>query len=388
MISPRPARLRLRATTADLRRTVALLVFCGLGLAACDRTGGPSDTETGPPDATPTAPTARPCSCDRPESFAPAVERVRPAVVNLYSAERSSSGETSREKWRGFVPDKRLVQSLGSGVIIDPDGHLITNHHVVEQADDIRARLLDDRWFETERVGTDPKTDIALLKLVDASDLPVASLDDDPDLKVGDWVVAIGNPLGLTSTVTAGITSGIGRSRLPLGDELKYQDFIQTDASINPGNSGGPLVDADGNIVGINTAISREARGVGFAIPLSMVREMVPKLKESGRVTRSWVGLYVDSVPDRLRKELGLDAGGGVLVTGVVEGGPADAAGLQKGDVILELGGDTVDDVDHVSWVAGNLRIDQPVDLVVQRGSKRLDLELTPTEPPDESSRR
>jgi S1-C subfamily serine protease len=280
------------------------------------------------------------------------------------------------------VPDERRIESLGSGLIVDSEGHLLTNHHVVADAGDIRARLLDDRWFETTLVGTDPNTDLALLRLDDANDLPVAPLGSDAELRVGDWVVAIGNPLGLTSTATAGIASGIGRSRLPLGEELTYQDFIQTDASINPGNSGGPLIDADGNVVGINTAMSAEARGIGFAIPVSMARDVLRKLRESGEVRRSWVGLYIESLPQALRTELDVKSGG-VLVTGVVEDGPADEAGLRKGDVLLEVGDREVEDVDQVSWLAGHLTIGDPVTLLVQRGNERLETELVPTQPPE-----
>ena len=321
----------------------------------------------------------------RPDSFAPAVERVRPAVVNLYSARRGDESAGADEERGGLgslVPNRRIVESLGSGVVIDAEGHVVTNHHVIEHADQIRARLLDERWFETRLVGTDPKSDIALLRLVDAEDLPVAPLGSVDDLRVGDWVVAIGNPLGLTSTVTAGIASGIGRSNLPLGEQLRYQDFIQTDASINPGNSGGPLVDAEGRVVGINTAISAEAQGIGFAIPISMVRKVVPKLQKRGRADRSWIGLYVDAVPPPLRRQIDVGTDGGVLVTGVVEGGPAERAGLRKGDVLLELDGETIDDVDHVSWLAGNLEVGAAVECRLQRGSERKTVQMTPTPPP------
>ena len=326
------------------------------------------------------------CQCRRPESFAPAVERVRPAVVNLYSAEEKGAEDGGESGLDPFVPRKRLVQSLGSGVIIDDQGHVVTNHHVIEGADDIRARLLDERWFETRLVGSDPKTDVALLKLVEAKDVPVAPVDGSGELAVGDWVVAIGNPLGLTSTVTAGIASGIGRSNLPLSEEMRYQDFIQTDASINPGNSGGPLVDGEGNVVGINTAISAEAQGIGFAIPVSMVQRIVGELKKSGEIQRSWLGLYVDAVPRALRDQIGLAEEGGVLVTDVVEDGPAGDAGLRKGDVIVKLGDEQVEDVDHISFIAGHLQIDEAVDCVIQRGSKKKTLKLTPSAPPEESS--
>ncbi len=366
------------------RMSTWLLIGWWVGVGACHPTGcdarprGAADGSISTPSDGASPPERGGCECSHPGSFAPAVERIRPAVVNLYSTERDPGSESSAPSTLDrVVPGKRLVESLGSGLIIDEGGHLLTNHHLLEDADAIRARLLDDRWFETELVGTDPNTDLALLKLREAQDLPVAPLGEASDLHVGDWVVAIGNPLGLTSTVTAGIASGIGRSDLSLGEELTYQDFIQTDASINPGNSGGPLVDAEGNVVGLNTAISSEARGIGFAIPVSMIREILPKLRESGRVRRSRIGVYVEEVPEALRSELDVGSGG-VLVTGVVEDGPAAEAGLRQGDVLLELDGRPVDDVDQVTWLAGHLEIDEPVECVVQRGRERLELQLTP----------
>ena len=330
------------------------------------------------------------CDCRRPDSFAPVVDRVRPAVVNLYSArspeERADADEEEAPDPDGlgdFVPNERLVESLGSGLIIDEEGFVVTNLHVVDGSADLRARLLDDRWFRAEIVGRDPKTDLALLRLDDPRDLPVAPLASSDDLRVGDWVIAIGNPLGLNSTVTVGIASGIGRSNLPMSGGLQYQDFIQTDASINPGNSGGPLVDADGKVVGINTAISAEAQGIGFAIPISMVRRIIPKLKTAGGVQRSWVGLYVDAVPEGLRGEIDID-GGGALVTEVVDGGPAAEAGIAPGDVILEVDGDPVDDVDHIAWLAGHLSVGEPVEVQLQRGNQQMTVELVAKPPPED----
>ena len=386
--------------TGSLLGSAGLLLVSFIGLlgGGCDAPETQSDTDpavdatSGRPEEPATKPgpsndgkaEASECACKRPDSFAPAVQRVRPAVVNLYSARQpdtdtanSDTGDLQR-----FVPDKRLVESLGSGLIIDQQGHVVTNLHVIDGSKDLRARLLDDRWFKTSVVGTDPKTDLAVLKIVDGSDLPVAPLDSADDLKVGDWVVAIGNPLGLNSTVTVGIASGIGRSNLPMNEQLQYQDFIQTDASINPGNSGGPLVDAGGRVVGINTAISAEAQGIGFAIPVSMVRRIVPKLKAGGAVERSWVGLYVDALPSALRREIEVGSGG-VLVTGVVDEGPADEAGIGKGDVIRTIDGRQVEDVDHIAWLAGHLSVGEPVEVLLQRGSEPLRVTLVPQSPPD-----
>jgi serine protease Do len=194
---------------------------------------------------------------------------------------------------------------------------------------------------------------------------------------VGDWVVAIGNPLGLTSTVTAGIISATGRKSLPLGGDMMYQDFIQTDASINPGNSGGPLIDLQGRVVGINTAVSAEGQGLGFAIPIEMVQEILPRLKAGGQVERSWLGIYIDPVPARLRKELKLSEPGGVLVTRVVRGGPGDRGGLKPGDVVLQLDGKPVPGPDELAWMAGNLGVGKEIALRVIRAGKQADLRVT-----------
>ena len=194
--------------------------------------------------------------------------------------------------------------------------------------------------------------------------------------------MAIGNPLGLSSTVTAGVVSATGRAGLPLGS-LRYQDFIQTDASINPGNSGGPLINLDGEVVGINTAVSAEGQGIGFAIPARMVLTIVPKLRDYGRVERSWLGIYVDEIPPALRGELGLTPRGGALVRGVVRGGPAELATLRQGDVILLLGGQEVRDADHLSWLAANVGVGNEVAAEVRRGSESLVLTITMGALPD-----
>lgn len=329
------------------------------------------------------------CDCDRPASFSDAVERVRPAVVNLYSANYDDSAEDDSAK-KSVEPEERAdrndspeIDTLGSGVIVDEEGHVITNHHVVEGSEHVRARLLDGRWFETRRVGTDRRTDLALLQLVEADDVPTAPFGDSAELEVGDWVIAIGNPAGLNSTVTVGITSGIGRSNLQLSKELDYQDFIQTDASINPGNSGGPLVDAEGRVVGINTVVSARAQGIGFAIPSALVQKELHWLERGGEVGRSWLGLYVDEVPEALRERIDLDKSGAALVTGVVDGGPADTAGIQEGDVLLEVGDTEVDGLDHLTWMAGRLRVGEPTAMRLQRGSEGREVELTPKPPPE-----
>lgn len=303
----------------------------------------------------------------RPTTFAPVVEKSRPAVVNIYTTTELPARRYLNLPGGRLIPGKRRAESLGSGFIVDPNGLVLTNWHVVQKATDIEVRLFDDRRFEANVVGFDPKTDVALLQLAEAAELPWLDFADSEELLVGDWVVAIGNPLGLTSTVTAGIVSATGRKSLPLGGEMMYQDFIQTDASINPGNSGGPLLDLDGDVVGINTAVHAEGQGLGFAIPVNMVVEIMPRLKEGGRVERGWLGVYIDPVPTAVRSQLGL-ADGGVLITRVVRGGPADKAGLRPGDIVLAMDEEAVPGPDELAWMAGNVGVGKEITLEIRRG--------------------
>ena len=230
--------------------------------------------------------------------------------------------------------------------------------------------------FKARVVGDDPKTDVALLQIEAGAELlPVVPLGDSGGLRVGDWVVAIGNPLGLTSSVTAGIASAVSRRNVPLGGELRYQDFIQTDTSINPGNSGGPLFNTAGEVVGINTAINAEGQGIGFAIPINMVKQILPQLEQTGRVQRSWLGIYVEDIPTKAREQLGI-ARGGAVVMQVVPGGPADVAKLERGDVVLSIAEQPVEDASQLSWFAANLGVGRTVPVKVIRGGAELLLEL------------
>ena len=310
-----------------------------------------------------------------PASFADVVEKARPGVVNIFTRTRVRTNRYFMTPQQQLVPEERVSESLGSGFIIDPEGHVLTNYHVIKGATDIVVRLFDERRFAADVVGEDPKSDIALLKLREPKDLPVVPLGDSTKLRVGDWVVAIGNPLGLTSTVTAGIVSATGRNALPLGG-LRYQDFIQTDASINPGNSGGALVNLAGEVVGINTAINEQAQGIGFAIPIHMVSEILDRLKSGGRIKRSWLGVYPKKIPDALRAELGLPGSGGALVKRTVRGGPADAAGLTPGDVIVTIDGKAFEGPDELAWMASNIGVGKTVKLSVKRGSQDLEIDL------------
>ncbi len=281
-----------------------------------------------------------------PISYADAVERAAPAVVNIFTAKRVTERDLSPlfddPIFRRFFGDppqqrERTQTSLGSGVIISEQGYVVTNHHVIDEADEIQMMLADGREVRAEVVGMDPETDLAVL-LIHADDLPVITFAPDDEARVGDVVLAIGNPFGVGQTVTQGIISATGRDQLGLST---FENFIQTDAAINPGNSGGALVDASGRLVGINTAIfSRTGghQGIGFAIPASLAMDVMRDLIEHGRVVRGWIGVQAQTLTEALARSFGLDIPGGVVLTGIMRGGPADLAGLRPGDIIVRVG--------------------------------------------------
>ncbi len=281
-----------------------------------------------------------------PASYADAVERAAPAVANIYSSrvvEREEHPLMSDPFFRQFFGEdmparQRMLSSLGSGVIVSEDGYVLTNHHVINGADQIRVALRDGREILAEVIGTDPESDLAVLR-IDLDNLPVIELADTGGVAVGDVSLAIGNPFGVGQTVTMGIISATGRSHLGLN---AYEDFIQTDAAINPGNSGGALINAEGSLVGINTAIfsrSGGSQGIGFAIPANLAQSILEDLVTKGRVIRGWLGIEAQELNQDLAASFGLQAPRGVVVAGVVPSGPADEAGLETGDVLLELDG-------------------------------------------------
>jgi S1-C subfamily serine protease len=371
----------------DSRFARVLAVLLVLGAFGCEAPGGEeppaSQATEAPATETPAEKNAGPTSetqpVARPASFADLVAKVRPAVVNIYTRQEIiTPGRYNPFSGVRVIPQRRVAESLGSGFIIDAGGHVLTNYHVVQNATQIGVRLLDERLFKAEVVGADPKTDVALLQIIGAEDLPVIELGDSSKLRVGDWVVAIGNPLGLASTVTAGIASAIGRHDIPIGGAMRYQDFIQTDASINPGNSGGPLINTKGEVVGINTAMSAEGQGIGFATPINMAIEILPQLKKKGHVERSWLGIYVEEVPMQVRRELDLpDDLAGALITQVVAGGPAEAARLKRGDILLRIDGQPIQDAGHLAWMASNLGIGKTVEIEFWRYDSRQRTQLT-----------
>jgi serine protease Do len=292
--------------------------------------------------------------------FAVVVERVVPAVVNIASTKivrtpQTSSPFFSDPFFRQFFgdqfsqqyhfPRQQREKSLGSGVIVTSDGYVLTNNHVVEGASDIRVSLVDKREFKASIIGTDPRTDIAVLK-VDAKDLPRAVLGDSSKVRVGNFALAIGDPFGLSETVTAGIISATGRGNLGIED---YEDFIQTDASINPGNSGGALVNVNGEVIGINTAIltgdgGGGNQGVGFAIPIDMARQVMDQILKNGHVVRGYLGAWIQPVTPEIAKAFGLGEARGALLGDVDPKGPAGVSGLHRGDVVLEIDGQPVTD--------------------------------------------
>ncbi len=300
--------------------------------------------------------------------FEPMVKAAQPAVINIEVTFRRAgafSGETEE-------------MGQGSGFIISPDGYALTNHHVVGKASEIVVVLSDDRRFMAHVIGSDESTDVALIKLQGASKLPILPLGDSDALSVGQWVVAFGSPLGLRSTVTAGIVSAKGRREVkPGGQERFYSNFIQTDASINPGNSGGPLLNLRGEVVGINTAINRLGQGIGFAIPVNMVKTLLPALKSRGFIERSWLGISIQPLDGALAKSFGLRSADGALVTFVDKKGPASAAGMAVGDVILEFDGQKVTSSDALPWMASVAGVGKEVKLVVWRDNKRVTLSMT-----------
>ncbi|PXX99558.1 Do family serine endopeptidase [Halomonas sp. LBP4] len=330
-----------------------------------------------------------------PVTYSEAVDRAAPAVVNIYSSrvvEREQHPLMSDPFFRQFFGDdlpsrQRMLSSLGSGVIVSGDGYVLTNHHVIGGADQIRVALRDGRETLAEVVGTDPESDLAVLR-IGLDSLPVIELADSGDVAVGDVSLAIGNPFGVGQTVTMGIISATGRGHLGLN---AYEDFIQTDAAINPGNSGGALINAEGALVGINTAIfsrSGGSQGIGFAIPANLARNILEELVTQGRVIRGWLGIEAQELNQELAASFGLQAPRGVVIAAVVPGGPAAQAGLQPGDVLLAVDGRPILDARVAMSDIAAIEPGAELPLTVLRGGEALEVTLEVGERPPPELRR
>ena len=320
----------------------------------------------------------------RLRSYADVIEPAQKAVVSVYSTrivrERMAINPLFRQYF-GDLPERESRQEgLGSGVIVSPDGYILTNNHVIEGADELKVTLADDRDFPARVVGTDPKTDVAVLK-IEAEGLPVLTLADSDRVRVGDIAFAVGNPLGVGQTVTMGIVSAKGRSRLGLLERVSgYEDFIQTDAAINMGNSGGALIDARGRLIGVNSAIISPSRGnigIGFAIPVNLARFIMNSLVETGSVARGYLGVTSDTLTAELAEQLGLARGTrGVIITEIDAASPAEAAGLRRADVIVALNGQTVLTWEDLRVLVAQSLPDSKVSLKVLRDGQARTVEV------------
>jgi Do/DeqQ family serine protease len=329
-------------------------------------------------------------SPDRPAgSLSAPARQASPAVVSINTSKTNTPHPQSQEPWFKFFHGEQEEQNpagLGSGVIVSPQGHILTNNHVIDDADDIEVVLADGRRAAAKVIGTDPETDLALLK-ISLDKLPVIVMGNLQDLQVGDVVLAIGNPFGVGQTVTSGIVSALGRSQLGINT---FENFIQTDAAINPGNSGGALVDVNGHLMGVNTAIysrSGGSMGIGFAIPISTAQQVMQDLLQNGKVIRGWIGVEPQDMSPELAETFQLPAPSqglpsGVVITGVLKNGPAANAGIRPGDVIVKVGGQTVRNVPELLTQVASLKPGLPAEVNIWRKQGEVQLRLTPAERP------
>jgi serine protease Do len=388
---------RSRGSGSGRGSGAAWALVCGLAAAAasCDRGmhlqpapdaeaalppgAAPVESEPPPPPPPAPAPTSSVALHGSPSSFAPIAHGADPSVVTITTVSEEAEVSPFTHRVR-----PRETRGLGTGFVIDKNGTVLTNNHVVEGADAMLVKLSDEREFPGKVVGTDRATDIAVVR-IDAKDVRPLPLGDSDALDVGDWVVAIGNPFGLSHTVSAGIVSARGRTRedVPL-DPSGYYDFLQTDASINPGNSGGPLLNLKGEVVGINSAIrGGGAQGIGFAIPINMVKALLPMLLRDGHVTRSALGVRIADVRELSREDrqaLSLPENErvtGAVIEDVVSGGPADKAGLEPGDIVVGFEGQPIERKTQLQWLASTAGVGRPVTLRVRRATKRFDIKVT-----------
>lgn len=332
------------------------------------------------------------------KGFVEVAKKVQPSVVSIRS-ERTVTGSPGQGlgedffkgtpfedffKQHGGPPAKRKQMGEGSGVIVDGKGYILTNYHVVTGADKLTIRLFDGKELKGTVQGTDPKTDLAVVH-VEAKELPVATLGDSDKLQVGEWAIAIGSPFGLEETVTVGVISAKGRTGLGTGT---YEDFIQTDASINPGNSGGPLVNIDGEVIGINAMIIQPGQGIGFAIPINLAKTIMMELINQGKVVRPWVGIGLQDLNPELMKSFNVEEKEGTLISQVFEGSPAEKAALKVGDIVVEIDGKKTKNSQDVVREVLKKKVGQKIELDLIREGKRIKVEVTTTEMPPEAGER
>src|SRR5262245_14238611 len=338
---------------------------------------------------------AAPSAEEMQRAFIRVADRVRPAVVSIATSHflrrqrppgsDPFSGDPSFKEFydryfNQMPPSGRESAGVGSGVIIDTQGHILTNFHVIKGADEIMVRLYPKRELRGKVVGTDAKTDLAVIRIPSEA-IVAAPLGDSDKIQVGEWAIAIGSPFGLEETVTVGVISATGRSEVGI---VPYENFIQTDASINPGNSGGPLLNARGEVIGINTAILSTGQGIGFAIPINVARRVANALVSKGRVVRGWLGVSLEPLSDELAQALGAPRGKGAVVARVLPGSPAEKAGLAPSDVILGFGDVAVEGREHLQRLVQDAAVDRPVSLKVLRRGKEVTVAVTIAEAPAE----
>ena len=383
------SRLLLKAGVA-----VVVALAAGLGIGVGLQIAGLRWSGAAAPPPRAVAPTA----ADIQRAFVGVADHLRPAVVNIATAhflrrQRPRGGGTPTpgtppslkdyfDQYFGQMPPgERERSGVGSGVIIDAQGHILTNLHVIKGADEITVRFYNKKEVAGKVVGTDAATDLAVIRIPPGDGLVAAKLGDSDKIEVGEWAIAIGSPFGLEQTVTVGVVSATGRSEVGI---VPNENFIQTDASINPGNSGGPLLNAQGEVIGINTAILSSGQGIGFAIPINTAQRVASALISRGRVQRGWLGVSLEPMSDDLAQALGAPKGQGAVVKRVLPGGPAEKAGILPSDVILRFGDTTVEDLQHLQRLVLDAPVDRPVTLRVLRKGKEMPMSVTITEAPAE----
>jgi serine protease Do len=384
--------MRPRAYLGAALAFLALGLVAGLGISGAWNwnASGRAETAAAPAATVP----GLPLKDDLESPFVTVVERALPAVVHISTLQQSPGGQGSAELYEGpfgdmldrMFPDRRRAPELrrsrpssGSGFLFDPDGRILTNNHVVDNATDITVTLVDKRTFKAKVVGQDPATDVAVIQIKAPNNVPVLPLGDSDRIRVGDWAIAIGTPLGeLEGTVTAGIISAKGRSALNIvGGGPDYQDFIQTDASINFGNSGGPLMNIRGEVIGINTAINPSGQGIGFAIPINLAKRVAEQLVAHGKVVRGYMGVLPGELTPDLAASFGIDQNSGILIEQVVDDSPAARAGFRRGDIVTKFDGHPVHNVTDFRLRVADTPVDDRVPVEVLRDGKKHTLHVT-----------